>query len=281
MSRLRTLPIVSGFVLATACSSPADLDPTESCVGESLDARAAFEDPALEAAVRQALGLPASADLTCRSMATVTDLDAGNAGVTSLRGIQNLVNLRFLDLTGNALDDLTPLSGLGILQVLFVPSSGLTTLDGLEGLTSLTFLDLSDNAVGDVRPLAGLTGLQFLDLAGNRISDVGPLRGLTGVLSLRLGANSISDLGPLSRLTSVLTLSLPANDITDLTALASLPGLAALDLSENIALSDIQPLIDNDDLGDGDTVNLRDTAVDCPSVDSLRAKGVFVDHGCV
>jgi hypothetical protein len=84
----------------------------------------------------------------------------------------------------------------------------------------------------------------------------------------------------LSGLASVLTLSLYGNDITDLTALGALPRLATLDLSDNFALSDIQPLVDNSALGDGDTVGLRGTAVDCPSVAALRAKGVIVDYGC-
>lgn len=281
MSRLPTLVSVAGLLLATACSSLTDLDPTESCIGESGDARTAFEDPALEAAVKEALGVAASAELTCGSMSHVTALDASNAGVTSLQGIQNLVNLRYLDLNGNALDDLTPLSGLEILHTLFIRSSGLTSLDGLQGLTSLAFLDLNDNSIGDVGPLAGLTGLIFLDLTENQIGDLGPLSGLTLALALRLGANSVSDIGALSGLASVVTLSLYANDITDLTALAALPRLATLDLSDNVTLSDIQPLIDNEDMGDGDAVNLRGTAVDCPSVGALRAKGVIVDYGCV
>ena len=55
-----------------------------------------------------------------------------------------------LDLAGNRIEDLWPLSG----------------------LTELRELDLADNAVADLGPLAGLAGLEALDLAGNRISDV-------------------------------------------------------------------------------------------------------------
>jgi len=281
MSRLRTCSIAGGLLLASACSSPTDLSPTESCAGESGDARAAFDDPALAAAVRDALDVTGTADLTCQRMASLTGLDASNAGVTSLQGIQNLVSLQTLDLTGNTLDDLTPLSGLRLLHALLIPSSGLTSLEGVDGLANLTFLDLHDNEISDVGPLAGLAGLDFLDLTGNRIDDVGPLGGLTSVASLRLGANSISEIGALSGLTNVATLSLRANDVTDLSALSTLSALTVLDLSANLALSDIQALIDNGELGDGDVVNLRDTAVDCPSVSALRAKGVTVDHGCV
>lgn len=281
MTRQRTFSMATGLLLAAACSNPVDLAPTQSCVGESSEARASFEDPALEGAVRQALGLAGGANLTCAGMASLTELDASEAGVTSLQGIQNLVNLRVLDVTGNAISDLRPLSGLEILQVLFISSSGLTTLDGIQSLESLTFLDAHDNAIADLAPLARLTGLQFLDLTGNGIGDVGPLAGLTGLLSVRLGDNSISDLDALRGLSNVLSVSLFANEVTDLTPLTGLTALSTLDLSQNISLSDIQPLIDSPNFRDGDTVNLRETAVDCPSVDALRSKGVSVDHGCV
>jgi Leucine-rich repeat (LRR) protein len=295
--------LLTGFaIFGAACSSPVDLEPAESCVGESGSARAAFEDPGLESSVKQALGLDAGSELTCRDVSFVTELDASDAGITSLVGIQNLINLRLLDLTGNTLDDLSPLSELRILSTLFARSSGITSVSGLQGLQGITFLDLSDNSIAGIGPLSGLTSLDFLDLTGNQVSnvgalsgltnliflylddnqvsDVGPLSGLLSVRALRLGNNSLVEIGPLSGLTSVSTLYLDANDITDVTALGGLTGLALVDLSENDSLSDIQPLLDNGGLGDGDIVNLRFTAVSCPTVNALRAKGVIVDSGC-
>ena len=51
VSRLRTCQLVGVLLIATACSTPTDLDPSESCIAESGDSRPAFEDPAPEAAV--------------------------------------------------------------------------------------------------------------------------------------------------------------------------------------------------------------------------------------
>ena len=276
LSRLVTSLLL---VLAAACYGPTDLEPSESCYGDG-DARPTFGDPALEASVWEALGVAAGTQLTCAQVAYVTDLDASDAGVTSLVGIQNLVNLRYLDVTGSSLDDLSPLSGLPILQSLFASSSGIVSLNGLGNLPRLEFLDLSLNSISDIGPLAGLPSLLYLDLGGNQISDLGPLGGLTGVQFLYLGDNAVSDIGPLAGLSTLRTLYLDANQVTDLTALAGLPTLRVVDLTDNVALSDIQPLLDNGDLGSGDSVGLRGTAVDCPSVSALRAKGVTVDHGC-
>jgi hypothetical protein len=54
----------------------------------------------------------------------------------------------------------------------------------------------------------------------------------------------------------------------------------SLDLSENVALSDMQPLLDNTGLGSGDVVNVTDTAVSCDDVNSLRVKLMIVYSDC-
>ena len=70
-----------------------------------------------------------------------------------------MTGLERLDLRGNAVADLSALSG-------------------LEGLR---VLDLSDNAISDISPLAGLTRLRRLDLSGNRVADIRPLSALHGL----------------------------------------------------------------------------------------------------
>lgn len=62
-----------------------------------------FADAALEAAIRGDLGIGAQADLTCGLAGTIDTLDASSRGVVDLVGIQNLVGLASLDLSGNPL----------------------------------------------------------------------------------------------------------------------------------------------------------------------------------
>jgi len=51
----------------------------------------AFEDGALEALAREALGLAGGDSLTCAALAQLAELDVSAAGITSLVGIQNAV----------------------------------------------------------------------------------------------------------------------------------------------------------------------------------------------
>ena len=126
-----------------------------------------------------------------------------------------------LDLSGNALEDLSVLGH----------------------LPALESLDLSGNAVVDVWPLAGLAGLRRLDLRNNAIMDVSPLAGLTTLEVLLLDGNAIADIGPLGHLTRLENLGLKGNQVGDASPLAELGALRRLDLRGN-PVTDLSPIGD-------------------------------------
>ena len=74
--------------------------------------------------------------------------------------------------------------------------------------------------------------------------------------------------------TSLRRLGLENNSITDISALGGLTGRQNLSLHHNPNLTDIQPLLDNAELGAGALVSLGNTSVSCADVALLRAKGV-------
>ena len=278
-------PLAAGLLFllgAVACQSPTApvLQAGESCEGRPQTAIATFADDNLEARVMAALGVAAPQDLTCGRLAQLSELHAGAAGVRSLAGIQNLINLIQLDIGENQIADASLLGSLASLKILFAPAIGMTGVAAIGSLTEMTFLDLSGNSIADVAPLAGLTNLAFLDLAENSISNVGPLSGLTLLRFLYLADNAVTDVGPLGGLSNLATLNLGANAISDVSALEGLTSLGSLDLGSNFTLSDVQPLLDNVGLGTGDVVDLSDTAVACPDITALRAKGITVESGC-
>ncbi len=174
------------------------------------DTPVTIPDAKLRAAIAAALGKARGATITKAEMETLTTLEAGEAGISDLTGLEYAINLTRLDLWLNHISDVSPLSG----------------------LTNLTLLNLGGNHISDVSPLSGLTNLAYLYLNGNHISDVSPLSGLTSLTRLSLGDN-ISDISPLSGLTNLIHLYLFGNKLTDISALSGLTNLTQLGLSDN------------------------------------------------
>ena len=117
----------------------------------------------LRAAIAAALGKPHSAVIGQRSMAALTDLEARNANVSDLTGLEGATNLKTLALYGEYIE--------------------------AENRW------VNNNSVSDVSPLAGLTRLTSLNLHDNNISDISPLvenAGLGSGDSVVVGANPLS-----------------------------------------------------------------------------------------
>lgn len=223
------------------------------------DGTVTFDDSALEAAVRDALGLGPVDDLTCDGVAGLTSLTAEDAGIRDLNGIQNLAGLRHLHLDLNPISDLSPLSQLKALETI-----------GLWGA-----------AVSDISPLGKLEHLETLILGNNAIQDIGPLAELEALRDLNITHNSVSDLGPLRGLSQLAVLRIYNNPISDIESLRGLNELSELHIHDLPELSDITPLLENDGLGPGDRVILMRSGVGCRDAAALKAKGVAVSSACL
>ena len=104
-------------------------------------ARAAFAveipDPNLRTIIESNLGVITGAPITADEMATLTHLNAENAAITDLTGLETATNLQHLNLIGNAITDISPLTE----------------------LTNLKVLRLEGNAISDLSPLVANVGL--------------------------------------------------------------------------------------------------------------------------
>ena len=274
---LLSLLIGSGCIRDISGPSPAPF-----CANQPAAAIVAFEDAILEAAIREAVLIGPQSNLTCGLVETVTDLTEGWAGIVSLAGIENLTGLTNLWIRANEITDISPLGGLVGLTALNLADNAITDVSALSGLRRLTFLAINLNGtIVDLSPLSGLTELTGnVWLHDNSITDLGALSGLTNLTGINAWNNSITDLGGLSKLTGLTQLHLDNNSVTDLSELSGLTNLTRVSLRTNADLSNIQPLLDNPGLGEGDSVLLEGTNVSCSDVDALRAKGVEVSSDC-
>ena len=275
------------------------LDPTEwedadgDGVGDNADEDVRdltpFRDPALRAAVENALDKEPGATITPEDMGLLTELDAYSRGIADLTGLEQAAALARLRLPGNRIGDLAPLSGLDGLRHLDLRGNLVKRLDPLSELSDLERLDLSGNPVADVSALEGMGQLvelrlddtavayadvralpyfgrlQDLGLGGLGIEDLSSLSAMTQLRRLYLHDNGVADISPLSELSDLRTLDLSGNGISDISALAAMTRLSRLDLGDT-GVVDIAPLAGLVELG-----NLNLSGNDIEDVSALSA----------
>jgi internalin A len=172
-----------------------------------------------------------------------------------LSEIAKIKSLEALDLWGNNIVDLPPLSSLKKLKILILSSFHLANANSLSDLESIEFLKLDSSEITDLSFLNRMKSLKALSLYGmSKIKDLGPinslrnlerlslrstnireisfLRGLKRLKELNLIGNNISDLKGLEEFKDLETLYLPKN-VTDLYSLRNLKKLKSLWLPEN------------------------------------------------
>ena len=212
--------------------------------GGFLPARAAslpaIADPALKTAIGAALGKASGEAVSLEELAGLEALEAREAGIRDLAGLEAAASLKELDLGFNPLADLRPLAALARLESLNLDGA-VADLRELAALASVKRLSLRHNGIEDLGPLAGLAALAELDVGDNRIGDLGPLAGLAGLAVLRADRNLIADLWPLAPLSGLEVLDLGANQVRDLQPLAGLARLRMLRLAGN-SLAELHPL---------------------------------------
>lgn len=91
--------------------------------------------------------------------------------IEELDGVEHCMYARIIDLSGNNLTDVSPLSQLMRLEEVFLQNNHIRYIDGLNELPFLRIVDLSNNDVDDLSPFFEVESLEFLNVMGNRIPD--------------------------------------------------------------------------------------------------------------
>ena len=232
-------------------------------------AAVSIPDTNLRAVIETTIGVVSGTPILPSEIDTVTRLDAPNANISDLTGLQRATNLTSLNLGAKWVE------GQG-----WINSNSVSDLSPLAELTHLTELLLHYNNITDISPVVGLTNLTFLWLEGNNITDISPVADLTHLTRLDFGRNSISDISAIAGLTNVTSLWLWGNKISDITAVAGLTNLRQIGLWNN-KISDLSPLVANTGLGNGDEIYVRGNPLSYQSIHThilaLKSRGVKVE----
>ena len=103
-----------------------------------------------------------------------TDLNLNNTGITDITPILKFPALERLQLAGNGITDIYPLSI-------------------YEGWRSLKELNLSNNNIEDYTPVLHLGNLEILNLSDNKITNITDLCGMTWLKTLYIGGNQLTE----------------------------------------------------------------------------------------
>ena len=160
-------------------------------------------------------------------MASVTELNIAEKGLTDLSALKYFTGLQTLDCSRNSLTELD-VSALTNLTSLDCSFNSLTELD-VSALTNLTSMDCSFNSLTKLN-VSGQTNLTSLDCSDNQLTAL-DVSALTSLTSLDCSDNQLKALD-VSNLTGLEDLDCYRNKLTALNV-SNLTGLKDLDCSEN------------------------------------------------
>jgi len=211
----------------------------------SVQAEDLFPDKKLDGVVRKYVFEKRDNDkpLTKEDVATISTIQAKNAGITNLAGLEHCRSLALLTLSGNQISALKPIAGLEKLQSLTLKNNKISDLSPLAKLTRLQYLDLSGNEISDLKPVAELVAMRSLYLSNNKIADLSSLVNLKHLWSLYADHNHITDLTPIAQLTWLSSLDLRSNKLKNVAPLKNLKDLKHLLLDEN-QIADLTVLVE-------------------------------------
>ena len=268
----RIAATVAGLALFAAALAPA-------ASAQTTSSAVSIPDPSLRSAIEDALRKQSGDTITEVDLAGLTYLDASDSGVRQIDGLQHAVNLRTLYLHGNRISDVSSLTNMTRMQVLFLNNNDISEID-LTRMTDLRFLNLGNNDLSTIDLSGQRTSvgenerdskLYALWLHGNRLTSIN-LSGLTALddrsgstshpnyVSLRLDRNRLTSVTGLNELPNrVWSLRLERNQLTSID-LSGVEHLHYLYLDRN-PISDIDDIAGFYDLTDLRRLHLYDTRI--------------------
>ena len=214
-----------------------------------------FQDAAIEAAVRQELGIydeaiysddlwkieefivpedvKTFADLAYFKFLRKLTIDGGPSNELSL--LSELTRLEYLSIANVTISsaEVNAIGELSSLETLSLSKCGITTISGLERITRLKYLDLSYNPVRNLEPLAQMTKLETLNLQRTSIVELTALSNCTSLKELDVSFNVLTSLEPIYGLSSLRTLNAGYNILSEINFTGTTSGLEVLTLNDN------------------------------------------------
>jgi len=242
-----------------------------------------FEDTELENTVRNASGYTgnSSGPIYLKDVFGIDDLNTNYKNITSLNGIENILNLRVFSCVQSNIRDLTQLSGLINLEYLYLMDNLINDITPLSNLTNLFELYIDNNQFSDITSLSNLKKLRELYFNTNQVVDISVLSNFKELRKLSLYSNHVMDITILSNLNNLAYFNFASNTVSNINPLTNLINLDTINLAYN-TVSDITSLVNNVGLTTNDNIDMRNNNLDLTAgSEDMQNIQALIDRGIV
>ena len=189
---------------------------------------------------------------------------SGNQDITDLYPVDQMTDLKSLNISGSLINDLFNARNLNRLTSLNISGSGITDLLPIQYNTRIRELYLDSTAVNSLAPVQGFQDLKVLHLSHTLVNDLQPIRNLDSLRDLRLDYAPVSNLDPLGGLVNLENLSFSGTLVDSLNSIQYHISLKRI-FFENTNIADLAPL--------GNLTNLQIIDADRTKVANLDPLG--------
>ncbi len=174
-------------------------------------------------------------------MVELKTLNISNTLITDLFPARNLTRLITLNISGTGIIDLSPIRYNTQIRELILDSTGIKTLSPIQNFTSLEILHSSNTEVDSLDYIRNLSNIRDLRMDNTPVSDLSVLGDLVNLESLSISGTQIDSLSSLQYLVSLKRINFENTRIDDLAPLSRLENLQIIDADQTLVAS-LEPL---------------------------------------
>ena len=168
--------------------------------------------------------------LSCANLAQVKQLNITNKDLSSLEGVQYLVNATVLSFDNSPFPNshASRLGGLTSVARLTLRNLPLDRLSFAAGMTALESVSIDSTAITSIEPLRGLPNLRSLAFDDGKLTNLDPIGDMPALTFFRSLGNPVTALGHLVDSRSLEVLQIENSELTSIAGITAITSLRVL-----------------------------------------------------
>jgi Leucine-rich repeat (LRR) protein len=227
--------------------------------------------------------IPAGNNGSIRILKDITKTESldvsGNLTIYDLYPVDQMTDLKSLNISGTLISDLFPARNLNRLETLDISGTFISDLSPIQYNTKIRELNIDSSSVSSLAPIKGFAALEVLHFRSTLVDSIYDIKFLGNIKDLRMNNSPVSDLTPLGDLINLETLSISGTLVQDLTPLQYLLSLKKINF-ENTGISDLTALsrLENLQIIDADMSRISDLAPlgDLPALEKIYCNKTLI-----